>query len=181
MWNSQTWLFINSCLPLWPGDLFFSYWTECSRASHPSRKTACVFKNPENAGMIRKISFQAKSSFLNLQEMFKNSGSVEWSPSTLYTVQCTLVYTFQEANIIVWNTRNVPNPSLWTVQVQVQWWGSEVHAKLIPNDYIWLSFPYFLVTGFLPCKENVVVKMLAVFLKIWQFIHQCQLRLCPQV
>jgi hypothetical protein len=27
-WNSQTtWLFINSCLPLWPGDLFFSYGT----------------------------------------------------------------------------------------------------------------------------------------------------------
>ncbi len=75
MWNSQTWLFINSCLPLWPGDLFFSYWTECSSASHPSRKTACVFKNPENAGMIRKLYFQAKSYLFNLHEMFKNSGS----------------------------------------------------------------------------------------------------------
>jgi hypothetical protein len=57
------------------GDLFFSYWTECSSASHPSRKTACVFKNPENAGMVRKISFQAKSYFFNLHDMFRNSGS----------------------------------------------------------------------------------------------------------
>jgi hypothetical protein len=34
-----------------------------------------VFKNPENAGMVRKISFQAKSYLFNLHEMFKNSGS----------------------------------------------------------------------------------------------------------
>jgi hypothetical protein len=35
-----------------------------------------VFKNPENAGMVRKISFRAKSYLFNLHEMFKNSGSV---------------------------------------------------------------------------------------------------------
>ncbi len=35
----------------------------------------CVFKNPENAGMVRKIFFQAKSCLFNLHEMFKNSGS----------------------------------------------------------------------------------------------------------
>ncbi len=40
------------------GDLFFSYWTEFSSVSHPSRKTACVFKNPENAGMVGRLSFQ---------------------------------------------------------------------------------------------------------------------------
>jgi hypothetical protein len=34
-----------------------------------------VFKNPENAGMVGKISFQAKSYLFNLHEMFKNSGS----------------------------------------------------------------------------------------------------------
>jgi hypothetical protein len=34
-----------------------------------------VFKNTENAGMVRKISFQAKSYLFNLHEMFKNSGS----------------------------------------------------------------------------------------------------------
>jgi hypothetical protein len=34
-----------------------------------------VFKNPENAGMVRKISFQAKSYLFNLNEMFKNFGS----------------------------------------------------------------------------------------------------------
>ncbi len=56
--------------------LFFSYWTECSSAGDPSRKTACVFKNPENTGMVRKISFQAKSYLFSLHEMFKNSGSV---------------------------------------------------------------------------------------------------------
>jgi hypothetical protein len=66
---------LTAVLPLWPGDLFFSYWTECSNVSHPSRKTACVFKNPKNAGMVRKIFFQAKSCLLNLHEMFKNSGS----------------------------------------------------------------------------------------------------------
>ncbi len=49
-----------------------------ANTSHPSRKkTAFVFKNPENAGMIRKISFQAKSYLFNLHEMFKNSGSEE--------------------------------------------------------------------------------------------------------
>ncbi len=32
-------LFINSCSPLLSGDLLFSYWTECSSASHLSRKT----------------------------------------------------------------------------------------------------------------------------------------------
>ncbi len=37
--------------------------------------TACVFKNPKNAGKVRKISFQAKSYLFNLHEMFKNSGS----------------------------------------------------------------------------------------------------------
>ncbi len=36
---------------------------------------ACVFKNRENAGMVRKISFQAKSYLFSLHEMFKNSGS----------------------------------------------------------------------------------------------------------
>jgi hypothetical protein len=36
-----------------------------------------VFKNPENASMVRKISFQAKSYLFNLHEMFKNSGS-DW-------------------------------------------------------------------------------------------------------
>jgi hypothetical protein len=45
------------------------------RTSHPSRKTAFVFRNPKNAGMVRKISFQAKSYLFNLHEMFKNSGS----------------------------------------------------------------------------------------------------------
>jgi hypothetical protein len=40
-------LSINSCLPL----------------CHPSRKTERVFKNPENADMVRKISFQAKIIF----------------------------------------------------------------------------------------------------------------------
>ncbi len=54
-----------------------SFWTECSSASHPSRKTACVFKNPDNAGMVGKISFQAKSYIFNLLEMFENSGSGE--------------------------------------------------------------------------------------------------------
>jgi hypothetical protein len=62
-------------LPLWPEDLFFSYWTECSSAGHSYRKTACVFKNPEHAGMVRRISFQAKSYLLDLQEMFNNLGS----------------------------------------------------------------------------------------------------------
>ncbi len=40
-------------MPLLPGDLFFSYWTEHSSIGHPSRKTAYVFKNPENAGIVR--------------------------------------------------------------------------------------------------------------------------------
>jgi hypothetical protein len=35
----------------------------------------CVFKNPKNASMVRKISFQAKSYLFNLHEMFENSGS----------------------------------------------------------------------------------------------------------
>ncbi len=34
-----------------------------------------MFKNPENAGMVRKISFQMKSYLFNLHEMFKNLGS----------------------------------------------------------------------------------------------------------
>jgi hypothetical protein len=44
-------------------DLIFSYWSEHSSASHPYGKTACVFKNTENADMVREISFQAKSFF----------------------------------------------------------------------------------------------------------------------
>jgi hypothetical protein len=72
---------MNSCLPLWPGELFSGYWTECSSASHPSRKTACVFKNPENAGMVRKMSFQAKSYLFTLNEMFKHLGSGVSLPS----------------------------------------------------------------------------------------------------
>jgi hypothetical protein len=55
----------------WRSTVFFSYWSECSNAS---RKTACVFKNPKNAGMVRKITFHAKSYLFNLHEMFKNSG-----------------------------------------------------------------------------------------------------------
>ncbi len=39
------------------GDLFFGFWTEHSSAGHPSRKTAGVFKNTENAGMVRKVFF----------------------------------------------------------------------------------------------------------------------------
>ncbi len=38
-------------------------------------KIACVFKNPKNAGMVGKISYQAKSYLFNHHEMFKNSGS----------------------------------------------------------------------------------------------------------
>jgi hypothetical protein len=34
-----------------------------------------VFKNPENAGMARKIYYQVKSYLVNLHEMFKNLGS----------------------------------------------------------------------------------------------------------
>jgi hypothetical protein len=79
-------LFINSCLPLWPGDLFFSHRTECSSASHPSKKTACVFKNPENAGIVRKISFQVKSYLFNLHEMFKNLGSALWQLCLSYVI-----------------------------------------------------------------------------------------------
>ncbi len=32
-----------------------SYWSERSSASHPAGKTAYVFTNTENAGMVRKI------------------------------------------------------------------------------------------------------------------------------
>jgi hypothetical protein len=45
------------------------------RSSHPSRKTAWMIKNPEKAGMDRKISFHAKSCLFSPHEMFKNSGS----------------------------------------------------------------------------------------------------------
>jgi hypothetical protein len=34
-----------------------------------------MFKNPENAGMVGEISFQAKSYLFSVHEMFKNSGS----------------------------------------------------------------------------------------------------------
>jgi hypothetical protein len=34
-----------------------------------------VFKNPKNAGMVRKVSLQAKSYLFSPQEMLKNSGS----------------------------------------------------------------------------------------------------------
>jgi hypothetical protein len=44
-----------------------------------------VFKNPENADMARKISFQAKSYIFNLHEMFKNSGS---EPKFLKILKC---------------------------------------------------------------------------------------------
>ncbi len=54
-----------------------SFWTEHISASNPYRKTACVFKNPENAGIVRNISFQAKSCLFSPHEMFKNSGSVQ--------------------------------------------------------------------------------------------------------
>jgi hypothetical protein len=40
-------------------------------SSHPSRKTACVFKNSENAGMAREISFKAKSYLFNLHECLR--------------------------------------------------------------------------------------------------------------
>jgi hypothetical protein len=56
---------------------------QCWTAGDPSRKTACVFKNPENAGMVRKISFQMKSYLFNLQEMFKNSGSGHMAQSNI--------------------------------------------------------------------------------------------------
>ncbi len=43
-----------------------------------------MFKNPENAGMGRKISFQAKSYLFDLHEMFKNLGSDESTAARLY-------------------------------------------------------------------------------------------------
>jgi hypothetical protein len=42
---------------------------------HPSRKTTCVFKKPENVDKGRKISFQAKRYLYSPNEMFRNSDS----------------------------------------------------------------------------------------------------------
>jgi hypothetical protein len=91
----------NSCLPLLPGDLFFSYWTEHSSTGHPSRKIAYVFKNPKNAGMVRTIPFQAKSYLFSPLEMFMNSASGKInnnlstpppsSPINEFSVSCRII------------------------------------------------------------------------------------------
>ncbi len=79
-------------------------------------------KNPEKAGMDRKISFHNKSCLFSPQEMFKNSGSGH-TPScfpcrpnegTLYTVNCTL-YTVHYTLYTVHYTLYTVHCTLYTV------------------------------------------------------------------
>ncbi len=77
-WNSENnQPFNSSCLPLFPADLFWLSWltsffgTGDSVVVHPFRKTACVFKNPENADVGRKASFQVTNYLFNPNEILE--------------------------------------------------------------------------------------------------------------